>query len=296
MIIQALPAATVNRVKKQIANREAYHMLSLGGGVQSSCLFLMNLTGEIQPRSEFAIFADTQWERKGTYEYLEYLDAQGAKHGFPPIMKVTAGNIRNDMLAEQSRYDHMPFYVETQKRGKLNRQCTGYYKISIINRDLRSIFGMKRRIQQIGFSLDEISRRNDSNFPKYISPRYPLLEQRMSRADCLSWFSHHGHPLPVKSSCVGCPFRRDTEWAEMKNSVKEEFDDAVDFGEEIRNKTLSRPKPKSNQLTMFNLPKPSYKLFIHSSVKPLRVINFGSHDSSASASAEDEECQGGCFL
>ena len=39
MIIQALPAATVNRVKKQIANREAYHMLSLGGGVQSSCLF-----------------------------------------------------------------------------------------------------------------------------------------------------------------------------------------------------------------------------------------------------------------
>jgi len=47
-------------------------VLSLGGGVQSTTLFLMNLTGEIDPPANFAVFADTGWERQGTYEDVEW--------------------------------------------------------------------------------------------------------------------------------------------------------------------------------------------------------------------------------
>lgn len=47
-------------------------ILSLGAGVQSSTLMLMAEKGEIEPFS-CAIFADTGWESKGTYLWLEYL-------------------------------------------------------------------------------------------------------------------------------------------------------------------------------------------------------------------------------
>ena len=191
MLIQGLPQQTIDKVKHIIARGEKYHILSLGGGVQSSCLHLMNLAGLITPPFEFAVFADTQWERKGTYEYIDYLDQQASSYDFPPIMRVSAGNIRADMLADQKHYHHPPLYVDTEKIGQIRRQCTGHYKVTIINREIRKIFGMKRRIQTIGFSLDEIARRNDSRGPKYIELRYPLLEMRMTRKDCLNWMTEN---------------------------------------------------------------------------------------------------------
>lgn len=45
-------------------------IISLGGGVQSSTLVLMNLLGEIEPRAEAAYFADTGFEQAHTYQFL----------------------------------------------------------------------------------------------------------------------------------------------------------------------------------------------------------------------------------
>ena len=281
MVLHGLDDKTIEHIKNIIERDGEYQILSMGGGVQSSCLWLMNLQGLITPRAEFAVFSDTGWERKGTYQYLEYLDKMSVEYGFPKIMRVTAGNIRADMLKEgDAHYDHMPLFTDSGNKhgGMLSRQCTGHYKINVIKREVRKIFGMKRRVQWIGFSMDEITRRNDSASPAYIPLRYPLLERKMSRRDCLRWLLENGHPLPVKSSCIGCPFRKDTEWNEMKHNAPDEFADAVDFDDNIRDKHINRPKRVTPQLSLFPdspIEEPTYDLYLHGSITPLKIINFG---------------------
>lgn len=47
-------------------------VLSLGAVVQSSTLALMMATGEVEP-AQHAIFADTQWEPRRVYDWLDWL-------------------------------------------------------------------------------------------------------------------------------------------------------------------------------------------------------------------------------
>ena len=48
---------------------KTYHILNLGAGVQSTCLFLMFVTGEFDERLDYAVFADTQEEPESVYYY-----------------------------------------------------------------------------------------------------------------------------------------------------------------------------------------------------------------------------------
>ena len=62
------------RDREQLRNRKAVKVLSLGAGVQSSCLALMAERGEYGlSKPDFAIFADTGWEPPAVYEHLEWL-------------------------------------------------------------------------------------------------------------------------------------------------------------------------------------------------------------------------------
>ena len=49
-------------------------ILSLGAGVQSSCLAFMIEKGELEP-VDCAIFSDTGAEPAGVYEYLDYVES-----------------------------------------------------------------------------------------------------------------------------------------------------------------------------------------------------------------------------
>jgi 3'-phosphoadenosine 5'-phosphosulfate sulfotransferase (PAPS reductase)/FAD synthetase len=75
-----------NREKKLV-------IISLGAGVQSSTMALMAAKGEL-PRPDCAIFADTGYEPKSIYLYLDYLTSI-----LPyPVHIVRKGNIKDDML------------------------------------------------------------------------------------------------------------------------------------------------------------------------------------------------------
>ena len=71
-----------------------YNILSLGAGVQSSCLALMCSQGEVTPMPNFAIFADTQDEPRSVYEWLSELK----KLCNFPIYTVTAGSLSHHAL------------------------------------------------------------------------------------------------------------------------------------------------------------------------------------------------------
>jgi len=49
----------------------------------------------------------------------------------------------------------------------------------------------------------------------YIEHRYPLIDRRMTRADCHAWLARQGLTAP-RSACIGCPFRSDAEWLAIR--------------------------------------------------------------------------------
>jgi len=180
--------------------KKIYNVLSLGGGVQSSCLALMAKHGEITPMPDFAIFADTGAEPKEVYDWLKWLER---KLPFP-IYKVSGGNLTEEILKPYKRKKDESKYLKNllpifglNKRGQvkaaLGRQCTAEFKIKPIIKKVKELCGIKRGqkeisvIQWIGISKDEMQRMKLSR-DKWVENRWPLIEERMTRQDCMKWF------------------------------------------------------------------------------------------------------------
>jgi hypothetical protein len=45
---------------------------------------------------------------------------------------------------------------------------------------------------------------------------YPLIDARLTRQDCKRIIVDAGLPVPPKSACYFCPYKRLTEWARMR--------------------------------------------------------------------------------
>lgn len=247
-------------------------VLSLGAGVQSTTLALMAAHGEIGPMPDCAIFADTGWEPRAVYEHLDWLRS-GNVLPFP-VHIVSAGNIRDDLVAgaRGERWASIPAFTRTVTPagtelpvydedehgdpaivgtrivaterigvGMIRRQCTSSYKVVPIRRKVRELLGIAGRRSPktpvaetwLGISLDEAIRMKPS-FEDWQVNRWPLIEKRMSRQDCLRWLERHGYPLPPKSACIGCPFHSDAAWRRIRDTDPEAWADAVDLDRTIR--------------------------------------------------------------
>lgn len=229
------------------------NILSLGAGVQSTTLLLMSLHGQL-PLYKAAIFADTGAEPADVYKHLEWLTEQSA--GRIPIEIVAKGNIEEDVLrsiSHGSRCSQPPFFVrhsdeESTRKGlppdsgsKLWRQCTHYFKLMPLQAALRRLRGLIRKgkpaeevYSHIGISLDEIQRSGKASGVPGVTNVYPLIEMRMTRADCLAWLRDHGYPEPPKSACYFCPFHSANMWRAMKERDPETFARAVAFDHALR--------------------------------------------------------------
>jgi hypothetical protein len=222
-------------------------ILSLGAGVQSSTILLMACKG-LLPKPDAAIFADTGWETMATYQHLEWLKREAAKHGVPVIV-VDNGNLRDLTIGSHVRIRQgkrsasMPLFTKSLcgDVGILRRQCTYDYKITPIKRQIRQMLGIKSRCvapkdcveQWIGISTDEAHRIFSRQKSRESVLTYPLLSLNMSRYDCMVWLKQNYNITVPKSSCVGCPYHSQNEWKAL--SV-DEFSDACLFDEEIRRK------------------------------------------------------------
>lgn len=336
-----------------------HHIISLGGGVQSTAMFLMACLGQILPKPMCAIFADTGWERQQTYDMIEYLTEYGEKHGIP-VYTVGKGNIRDDVLNPELRHPSLPFYINTQRlitvqdqrdelenlldaaypdppsddltepelaiyheeweewhamkkseldnfdrrveKGEitdyysepdtamLRRQCTSDYKIRPITKLVKKLTGCNFKnpaTQWIGISIDEIQRMKPPRV-KYLKFRYPLVEMKIGRAQCVQWMKDNGFPEPTRSSCIGCPFHDDEEW---KSLTPEEFEDACQFDEAKRESGMTHPKTDKVYF--------SNRVYLHRSMQPLRERPFKEKDPSQMSlfDPKDEACDSGhCFL
>ena len=246
------------------------HLLSLGAGVQSTTVALMAAHGLITPMPSAAIFADTKAEPRAVYEHLAWL-MSGTVLPFP-VHVVSAGDLRQELLdaadgvggawgrpplfvrndlgaVAQSAWDDLPLAggadaLQTPRGevGRTRRQCTQDYKLEPIIAEVRRLAGIKPRspgpkqirvTQWIGISLDEIQRVRTSRH-RWIANRYPLVDLRMTRSDCLQWLARNGYHEPPKSSCSFCPFHSDAHWRSMKLHDPESWQDAVRVDRSLR--------------------------------------------------------------
>lgn len=260
-------------------------VLSLGAGVQSTTLALMAAHGEIEPMPDCAVFADTGAEPRAVYEHLEWLTSANV---LPfPVHVVTAGNLREVIGKQRPRgkYARIDIPAFVKPSGMITRSCTKNFKIEPIRRKVRQIAGLYRKRspkhavveQWIGISLDEAHRMKPSGEP-WVEHRWPLIEKRMSRVDCLNWMKMNDYPTPPKSSCTFCPFHSDAQW---RNLTKEEFADAVEVDRLLRN-------PKGPQRIAKG------ELYLHRSHVPLDEVDLSTDEERGQPDLFGNECEGMC--
>lgn len=214
---------------------------SLGAGVQSTTMLLMAAHGLIKPMPDLAIFADLHAETAATYDHLRWLSS-GNVLPFP-VKTIDGGDLGGDLLAAHDRtrdrgFAFIPAFLDdgpSQPMGRGARQCTSRYKIETIEQELRELLGYSafKNIPPnsievwIGISSDEIYRVKPAT-RAWQTNRWPLIEQRMSRTDCIAWLRRHDYPVPVRSSCAFCPFHSDDEWRRIKRDDPEAWRRAVE--------------------------------------------------------------------
>lgn len=255
-------------------------VISLGMGVQSTAMYYMSSMG-ILPRADNAIFADTGREKTATLTYLDFLKKwQHENNGIPIIVIHT--KLYEDLMQKSQtdeRFAKIPAFTKNEDSiGMLQRQCTYDYKILPIDKEIRSMCGMKHGQRMTtnvevwkGISLDEYDRMSYPNvgWKTHVYPfvGYSVSKKdtrkfdglRMSRADIRAWYEKNNLPIPVKSSCVFCPYQSDAAWARLKKDFPEDFSAAVEVDEKIRD--MSKKGIKS-------------PVFLHKTCKPLKDIPF----------------------
>jgi hypothetical protein len=250
---------------------------------------LMAARGEIGPMPECAIFSDTGAEPRHVYTWLDWLETQ-----LPfPVHRVMHDRGLLVNIAESiegNRFAGAPFFTEsdTGREGRLRRQCTREFKIQPIEKFIRRemlglAYGQRAPTtpeitQWIGISWDEIQRMKDP-LSKLTKHRWPLIELKMTRQDCLQWMKRQGYPEPQKSSCTFCPYHDNALWRDMKNNDPESFSQAVAVDRLIRGGVRGT----------------SQRLFLHRSLKPLEEVDFRSAaDAGQMEWGFQEECDGMC--
>lgn len=263
-------------------------VISLGAGVQSTTMALMAAHGELTPMPDCAIFADTMRETAETYGHLKALET---KLPFP-CHHVSAGDLADDFLralgGNVSCCGQPPFFVRNPDNdgtaaavsgGMLWRKCTKEYKLEPIRRKVRALSAGNPVEQWIGISLDEAHRMKDSGV-KYITNRYPLVEQHMTRGDCVMWLTRHGYSVPPKSACYFCPYTSDERWRQLKQTRPEEWRRACEFDDALRERRVTKLAAGIKG-----------EIFVHRSMKPLRDADLGDEYT---IDMFGNECEGMC--
>ena len=285
-------------------------VISLGWGVQSFTLAAMSALG-ILPPVDAAVHADTGHERRETYEFAErwtpWLEERGvrvvtvsdpiipyvfnAKGVFIPAL--TARD--RDVWVEGGEWDEQSgdeVWIPDGSRilahrkgdpsGMLRRSCTHRWKIAPIRRWLQSERDKQPVEQWLGITLDEIERMRADSGVKYITNAYPFIEsldRPWTRGMVLRWLKENDIEIPVKSSCIFCPYHDRATWREIKLSDNGDWEKALEVDAAIRNN------------------RPGYLCYLTAQRKPLDECDFRSQEDHGQLTPwEAEECSGMCFL
>ncbi len=246
---------------------EPIPIISLGAGVQSSCMSLMAAAGEITPMPVAGIFADTGDEPLAVYIWLDKLKA------LLPFPVHTVQSHHGKLSDNLTKGDHSQipaYFLDNGKETIGKRQCTNHWKVRPVRKMCREISEGGPVILWQGISTDEISRCKDSG-AIWLTHLFPLIDKRMNRMDCIHWLTRNGFDEPPKSACCYCPYRRDSQWRKSKQDPMEwALIKRVDL--------------------MLN----SRGEYLHPSCKPITEVDFSTEEERGQLNMFNNECEGMC--
>jgi Phosphoadenosine phosphosulfate reductase family len=200
-----------NPRRPAVSSEAPRFVLSFGGGVNSVALMIL-LVEEGLPLNE-AVFADTGAEVPETYAYLETAREYLEDHG---IRLVEVRKNGDDLYATCLRRQVIPSAVW--------RWSTRDFKV----RPIRSYYKRLRTpiVQYVAIAYDELERMRSSE-DDWIRNEYPLVDRRLTRADCVDIIERAGLAVPVKSGCYFCPFNSLSRWHWLKHEHPDLFQSAI---------------------------------------------------------------------
>jgi hypothetical protein len=275
-------------------------VLSLGAGVQSTCVYLLSHYGQID-RLDYAIFADVGDEPKAVYRHLDWM--RNELGGDTPILVGSKGCLGDDLIMNRNstgqRFASIPAYTgfAGTKEGRLRRQCTKEYKIDVVHQVLRrEVLGLqpRQRIKKdtnvtmvFGISLEEARRtkgilKRMTQYP-WMTALFPLIDRGWTRKDCQDWMTNLLPYEVPRSACVYCPYHSNEEWLRLKEAGGEDWERAVEVDAALR----------SDHVVNRKITQPMY---VHRSLIPLNEIDFAGLVAAKQPSHPlfTEECEGMC--
>ena len=117
---------------------------------------------------------------------------------------------------------------------------------------------------------------------RWIENRWPLIEKRMNRTDCLNWMRENGYPEPAKSSCTFCPYHDNHTWRDMKDNDPAAWNQAVMVDRHIRTNAASVTRGMKASL------------YLHRSMKPLEDVDLTTPEERGQINLFENECEGIC--
>ena len=257
-----------------------HRVLNFGGGVQSTAMLVAACYGDLPDgvKPDVAIFADTQWEPPAVIAHVGVMTEWASQHGLE-VVTVSRESIRTERGANQ-----MPLHIvhADGTTGITGRQCTTDYKLDPIRKQIRKSLGYKpyqRWKHQLetwlGITTDEAQRMKPAK-EKFETVRWPLIELGWNRESCKRYLERQDLPVPMKSSCIGCPYHSNRYFLDMKRERPEEWADVVAFDKQVRES--------------FTFSKLDGKPYVHRSCKPLDEVYLQEDQIELFA----EECSGYC--
>ena len=265
-------------------------VIALGMGMQSTALYLMSSMRHIE-RADVAIFSDPMSEHEETYKLADWLVRWSNECADAVPIHIVKKDLYNDIINSISvtknghnMYAAIPAFIKKDDGGVgiIMRQCTGHYKIEPLHKKVRELMGLKKgaRLKPyelwLGITTDEIQRMK-KNKNKKIHNRFPLIEMMMSRSDCMAFMKENGFPIPIKSACVFCPYRPDSDWSALKKENSDGWKKAIEVDKKIR---------KRKNISLKN------DVYLHKSCKPLDEVDFTENQ----IDMFENECEGHCGL
>jgi hypothetical protein len=187
------------------------HILSYGGGVNSSALYFY-LVHMIKKPLDLVIFANTGEESAETLDTVHRMKEQCKKDN---IEFIETQSDKGRMVDYYTKNRAIPSFMK--------RDCTSKFKISPI----RQVFARKEYkkkyhiIQYLGIASNEAHRMTMSDV-NYMTYSYPFCDDKINRKgneDILKQFKFKAS----KSGCLGCMFQSKESWRKFVLENNAEF-------------------------------------------------------------------------
>lgn len=186
-----------------------------GGGVQSAAVAALIVQGKLRP--DLCVIVDTEREQSTTWEYMDSVISPALASVGVKLHRVRKSEFEHRDLYGGKDSDTLlvpAFTTQSGGVGKLSNFCSSYWKREVIKRWVNSQ-GVKAVDLWLGISVDEMERVQVERSAKWAN-RYPLIEARKNRGDCIALVKSMGWPEPPRSSCYHCPNHTQHEWREIR--------------------------------------------------------------------------------